>query len=84
MPTSTMTSKGQTTIPKEIRDRLHLRPGDRLEFIEEESGRVVILPATTPISALAGSLKHRARKRPATLDEMDRAIAEAAAEGLKR
>lgn len=36
MPTSTLTSLGQTTIPKSIRDALHLQPGDRIEFIVEE------------------------------------------------
>jgi antitoxin PrlF len=44
MPTSSITSKGQTTIPKEIRDHLHLKPGDRIEFVTDEDGRVVVLP----------------------------------------
>lgn len=82
MPTSTLTSKGQTTIPKPIRDRLHLRPGDRLEYILEADGRIVLLPVTLDIKDLFGILPKP--KRAASLAEMDQAIAQGAAEGLKR
>jgi antitoxin PrlF len=43
MSISTLTSKGQTTIPKDIRKRLNLQPGDRLEFVIDEDGRVLVL-----------------------------------------
>ena len=36
MPKTRITTKGQVTIPKEVRERLGLRPGDQLEFIEED------------------------------------------------
>lgn len=36
MPKTKMTAKGQVTIPKEVRQRLGLRPGDELEFVEED------------------------------------------------
>lgn len=72
MPTSTMTSKGQTTIPKEIRARLHLRPGDRLEFVVDEDGRVVMLPATVDAAELVGMLKPPAR--PITVEAMKQAV----------
>lgn len=52
MPTSTVTGKGQTTIPKEIRARLHLQPGDRLEFVVEDDGRAMVLPATVDATEL--------------------------------
>jgi antitoxin PrlF len=58
MPAATITSKGQTTIPREIRDHLHLRPGDRVDFIVEADGRVSIEPATMDVGALKGIL-HR-------------------------
>lgn len=72
MPTSTVTSKGQTTIPKEIREHLHLKPGDRIEFVTDEDGRVVVLPATIDVAELAGILKPPSR--PVTLKEMKQAI----------
>ena len=72
MPTSTMTSKGQTTIPKEVRARLHLKPGDRLEFVVDEEGRVIVLPATVDAADLAGILK--APSKPVTVEAMNQAI----------
>lgn len=72
MATSTVTSKGQTTIPKEIRDRLNLHPGDRVEFVIEEDGRVVVLPATVDASELVGMLKPPSRA--VSVEEMNRAI----------
>ncbi len=76
MAVATLTSKGQTTIPKEIRDRLGLKPGDKLRFLLEEDGRVVILPATLPVRSLYGILP--APERPVTLEEMDETIRERA------
>ena len=72
MSTSTVTSKGQTTIPKDVRERLNLQPGDRLEFVIDEDGRVLVLPASIDASALAGILKPPAR--PVSVEDMNRAI----------
>lgn len=72
MSTSTLTSKGQTTIPKDIRERLNLHPGDRLEFVIDEDSRVLVLPASIDASELAGMLKPPAK--PVTVAEMNRAI----------
>ena len=72
MSTSTLTSKGQTTIPKDIRKRLNLHPGDRLEFVIDEDGRVLMLPASIDASELAGILKPPARA--VTVQDMNRAI----------
>lgn len=76
---STMTSKGQTTVPKEIRQQLNLRPGDKV-FWHLEAGRIVLRAKTRSINDMAGML-HRPGQRPVTLEEMDEAIAEGAAEG---
>ena len=70
--TATLTSKGQTTIPKAIRQHLNLKAGDRLEFIVESDGRVVLLPATVRVRDLKGVLPKP--KRPVRLDEMEQAI----------
>ncbi len=72
MTTATLTSKGQTTVPKEIRDHLHLRPGDRIEFVIEQDGRVVVVPASFDAADLAGALPRP--KRTVSLDKMKAAI----------
>ena len=72
MSTSKMTSKGQPTIPKDIRKRLNLHPGDPLDFIVEEDGRVVVLPASVDASELAGILKPPTN--PVSVAEMNQAI----------
>ena len=38
MPVAKMTTKGQITVPKSVRDRLGLRPGDEADFVEDEAG----------------------------------------------
>jgi antitoxin PrlF len=73
MATATLTSKGQITVPKEIRDQLHLSTGDRVRFLTDSEGKVVMMPATISIAELRGCLP--APKRAVTLAEMDEAIA---------
>jgi antitoxin PrlF len=77
MTIATVTSKGQITIPKEIRERLHLATGDRVRFLTDPDGRVAIVPAKISITELRGCLP--APARPVTLAEMDEAIAAGAA-----
>jgi AbrB family looped-hinge helix DNA binding protein len=57
MPTSTLTSRGQTKIPKPIREALGLQAGDRIEFILGDD-HVLLRPARADISALDGMLAH--------------------------
>jgi antitoxin PrlF len=72
MAMSTITSKGQTTIPGEIRRHLKLKPGDRVEFLVEPDGKVVLVPATVDIAELKGILAPAPQR--ASLDEMEQAI----------
>lgn len=74
---ATITSKGQVTLPKAIRDRFHLEPGDRIEFILERDDILRVEPVTEPVTQLKGMLLKPAI--PVTLQEMDEAIARAAA-----
>jgi len=74
---TTLTSKGQVTIPKVVRDALHLRAGDRLDFVLEPDGTVRVLPITGSVRRLKGMLP--APPKPLTIDEMDAAIAKGAA-----
>ena len=77
---SALTVKGQMTIPKAIREHLHLKPGDKVKFFVHPDGTVVLLPKI-PVSALRGIVKAR---RQVTLEEMDEAIAAGASERLRR
>lgn len=75
MPTATLTSKGQITIPKEIRSRLGLKRGDRLEFRLDRQGRLTLSPAVEPaFLRLAGLLGHRAGAKPLSVEEMKEAV----------
>ena len=73
MPASLITSKGQTTIPKEIREYLHLQPGDRVDFVVEEGGKVVLEPATLDVSELEGAL-HRPGMKAVSDSEIKAAV----------
>ncbi|MEK7816429.1 MAG: AbrB/MazE/SpoVT family DNA-binding domain-containing protein [Pseudomonadota bacterium] len=74
---ATLTSKGQVTIPKAVRDRLQLESGDRLNFIILEDGRVLLQPATLRVTDLKGILYKKGR-RAVSVGEMNTAIAKRA------
>ena len=74
MPTATMTTKGQVTIPKEIREHLQIETGDRLSFVVQEDGSVVVKPITRDVRELGGLLR-RPEQRSVSLREMDEGIA---------
>lgn len=76
--TATVSSKGQVTIPKRIREELGIEPGTKLQFVRKPDGRVEILPKTGRIDDLFGIL-HSPNGSALTIEEMDTAIAEAAA-----
>jgi antitoxin PrlF len=73
MPTTTLTSKGQVTIPKPVREFLRVKPGDRLDFVIGEDGRVFVRPGTGRAEDLRGLL-HRPGRQPVSLVAMDAAI----------
>ena len=81
MPTATITVKGQTTVPKEIRDFLKLNPGDKVDFIIESDGRVVIQPATIKVQELKGIL-HREGMKSVSYEAMNAAVRKRAATNL--
>ena len=56
MPTSTITSKGQTTVPKEVREALDIGPGDKLTW-EVNGGRVAVTTERPALWRWAGSVK---------------------------
>ena len=78
MATATISSKGQVTLPREVRASLGVSAGDRLDFIRLEDGNYAIVPASHSIRALKGLLPKR--DHVVSLEEMDAAI-EAGARG---
>lgn len=72
MPSAKLTSKGQITLPKSVRERLRLDTGDRVEFVETGAGYVLRV-ATGDVRELKGILPRRAK--PVTIDEMNAVIA---------
>ncbi|MGH8218927.1 MAG: AbrB/MazE/SpoVT family DNA-binding domain-containing protein [Steroidobacteraceae bacterium] len=73
MAAATVTSKGQITIPIEVREALGLDAGDRVEFVEAEPGRFELVPATRSVTALKGMFGKP--KRAVSVEEMNAAIA---------
>lgn len=76
---ATITSKGQVTIPQDVRTELRLAAGDRLNFVRLDDGNYAIVPVKGSIRALEGILK-RAGRKPVTLAEMEEAIEAGASE----
>ena len=74
---ATVTSKGRVTIPKPIRNRLHLEPGDKIDFILDEAGDLLVTPVTVPVARLKGMVPKPGS--PVRLEKMDEAIARGAA-----
>lgn len=70
---ATLTSKGQLTIPKPVRDQLRLHPGDRLEFLVQENGHVEMIPKRSPMTALKRMVPPPVAG--VTLEDMEQAIA---------
>lgn len=79
MPTSTVTSKGQITLPKEVRNHLGVTEGDRLDFVIADDGSVRLQTASGSVCRLRGLLR-RAGAAAATLEAIDGSIAAQVAE----
>ncbi len=73
MSIATVTSKGQITIPAKVRKALKVEPGDRVEFVEVETGRYEVVAATHPVTALKGMFGKAAKC--VSVEEMNKAIA---------
>jgi antitoxin PrlF len=77
---ATLSSKGQVTIPKSVRDRLQIKPGDRFKFFFHPDG-VIILPRI-PTARLKGMIPKPSK--PVSFKEMDRAIEAGATQRFRR
>jgi antitoxin PrlF len=72
MATATLTSKGQITIPLDVRHRLKLDTGARVEFIEAADGEFLMRPAVSDVRSLKGLLRKPAK--PVSIEDMKKAI----------
>jgi AbrB family looped-hinge helix DNA binding protein len=82
MPEARLTSKGQVTIPKEVREALHVHAGDRVQFLIRDDGVVEIRSHTVDLEDLYGILEHQGKA--VTVEAMNEAIGSAVAESFKR
>jgi AbrB family looped-hinge helix DNA binding protein len=82
MSTATLSSKGQITIPADVRRELNVQTGDRVEFVQIEPGRFELVAATRSVRELKGLFGKPART--VSIDEMNRAIAERGAQAALR
>ncbi len=72
-----LTGKGQVTIPKQIRDYLHLDTGSQIDFVIDEQGDVKVIPLNVAAESLSGIL-HREGMPTTSLEDMEQAIIEGA------
>jgi antitoxin PrlF len=73
MARATITNKGQITIPREIRDHLRLKPGDKIEFVIQPDGAVRLEALSVSIRSLEGSLRGYVKKR-VTVEDMRKSV----------
>jgi len=82
MSTATLTTKGQITIPADVRRLLNVQAGDRVEFVQIEPGRFELVPATRSVRELKGLFGKPGRT--VSIDEMNQTIAERGAQAGQR
>ncbi len=71
---STVTSKGQVTIPKNMRETLHLLSGDKVEFIKNKNNEIIIKPLTKKASDVGWILSKYKKKEAVSIEEMNQGI----------
>ncbi len=74
MIASTLTTKGQVTIPKSIRETLHLMTGDKIEFVVSSTNEVVLKPVTKKSSDVFGMLAQYKKVPPVSIEDMNEGI----------
>ena len=82
MTTATVTSKGQVTIPIDVREKLGIRAGTRVQFVPRPDGGYDFVASSGSIRDIRGMIN--AGGRTVSLEEMDDAIADAAADRYER
>lgn len=81
---STLTSKGQATIPKGIRDHLNLKPGDKVEFVVSDKGEVLLKGRAHSLLDLFGTLKGKGIRKQLTVEQMQNEVQQGTHQGFKK
>jgi len=77
MTIATLTTKGQVTVPKDIRVKLHLEAGEKVEFRwDEKNGSATMVPLNKKVQDVFGILQRTSRKKPVMIEDMDQAVRE--------
>jgi len=82
MTLATLTSKGQVTIPKAIRESLRLHAGDKVEFVITESKEALLRPITRKVDEVFGRL-HKTGRKPISVEKMNNGISQKMRERFK-
>jgi AbrB family looped-hinge helix DNA binding protein len=80
MPVATVTSKGQITIPVDLRRRFNIKTGTRIDFFVNEAGHIELWPKTVNLADLAGYLAPYYSGPPISIEEMNEAVMRAVAD----
>jgi len=75
-----MTSKGQTTVPRVVREHLRLQSGDQIDFVIHPDGSVSVRPSTVHVKELKGML-HRKNMKAVSIEKMNAAVRKRARSG---
>lgn len=82
MPVATVTSKGQVTIPKDVRDELGIETGSKLRFVRTPEGDYLLKPMTRSVRRLRGSVAYDGQ--PVSVEQMNADISKAVVEEYQR
>lgn len=84
MSIATITSKGQVTLPKDVRDMLHLDSGEKVDFVvDKETGTATMIPLNKSVDEVCCVLAKYGKSKVVSVEEMDKAIASKMKERLK-
>jgi antitoxin PrlF len=77
MSVATLTSKGQLTLPKDVRMKLHLEAGEKIAFrVDEATGSAVMFPMNKTVNEVFGILKTVGQEKPKSIEAMNNAVRE--------
>jgi len=75
MTIATITSKGQVTLPKDVRERLHLEAGEKIDFrVNEDTQTATLVPLNKRVDDVFGILAHAGKMKRISIEDMDKAL----------